>query len=72
MLMNGGEGPSGPIIAGDSFKLMTSPFARHDEIDPSEGRSYGYGLDVRFDSIVDGEAWRAIFSGADYYRFFTP
>jgi CubicO group peptidase (beta-lactamase class C family) len=49
MLMNGGEGPSGPIIAGESFKLMTSPFARHAEIDPSEGRSYGYGLDVRYE-----------------------
>lgn len=27
---------------------------------------------IRFDTIVDGEAWRANFSGADYYRFFTP
>ena len=27
---------------------------------------------VRFDTIVDGEAWRAHVSGCDYYRFFTP
>lgn len=27
---------------------------------------------IRFDTIVDGEAWRAKYSGCDYYRFFTP
>ncbi|CAN5601501.1 hypothetical protein BH23CHL2_BH23CHL2_21240 [soil metagenome] len=26
---------------------------------------------IRFDTIVDGEAWRANYSGCDYYRFFT-
>lgn len=27
---------------------------------------------IRFDTIVNGEAWRAEMSGCDYYRFFTP
>ncbi len=27
---------------------------------------------LSFDTIVDGEAWRARYSGSEYYRFFTP
>lgn len=27
---------------------------------------------ISFDTLVDGEAWRAIYSAAHYYRFFTP
>lgn len=27
---------------------------------------------ISFDTLVDGEAWRAVYSGAPYYRFFTP
>jgi len=27
---------------------------------------------ISFDTVVDGEAWRANYSGCDYYRFFTP
>ena len=27
---------------------------------------------LRFDTIVNGEALRASFSGGDFYRFFTP
>jgi hypothetical protein len=27
---------------------------------------------LTFDTIVEGEAWRANYSGCDYYRFFTP
>jgi hypothetical protein len=27
---------------------------------------------LAFDTLVDGEAWRAWYSGSAYYRFFTP
>jgi hypothetical protein len=27
---------------------------------------------LRFDTIIDGQALRALLSGSEYYRFFTP
>ena len=52
-------------------------FSPDDVLVPLPDGSFRVGADedgperVRFDTIVNGAAWRANVSGCDYFRFFT-
>jgi D-alanyl-D-alanine carboxypeptidase len=44
MLLNGGKGPSGPLVSAESFALFTQR-----AVQTGEGQWYGYGMQVRDD-----------------------
>jgi hypothetical protein len=64
------------VLRGASL-LLIWPGGRELVLLPRDDGSFqvGEGMPetLRFDTVVDGEAWRATFGGSDaYYRFFTP
>ena len=64
------------ITRGDEL-LFVWPGGQEAALSPAADGSFQIGGErspefVRFDTVVDGRAWRANLSGCDYYRFFTP
>lgn len=58
--------------------FLVHPFGSEEPLTPEGDGSFRVGDPatspefIRFDTIVNGEAWRANLSGCDSYRFFTP
>lgn len=65
------------VVLREGNLYLISPGGYEDAIAPRGDDLYRVGdvqspEYIRFDTIVEGEAWRAHYSGCDYYRFFTP
>jgi len=65
------------VIVRKGELLFVWPEGDEDPLAPLPDGSFRLGGDhsperLRFDQLVDGQAWRATLSGCHYYRFFTP
>ena len=65
------------VILRNGWLFIVHPGGHEEPLSPLGNGAFRIGVEdspefVRFDTIVDGEAWRAHVSGCDYYRFFTP
>lgn len=65
------------VLRGDRLVLVY-PWGREDALTPTDEARFRVGEDERspewisLDTILEGQALRAILSGAEYYRVFTP
>jgi len=65
------------IVVRKGKLLLIGAAGDEDELVPLPGGDFQVGTEptperLRFDTLVDGEAWHVRLSGGDYYRFFTP
>ncbi len=65
------------IIRREGTLFFVSPDGDEEPLTLREDGVFRVGDDhspefIRFDTIVDGQAWHANYSGCDFYRFFTP
>ena len=65
------------VLRGDRLVLVY-PWGREDALTPTADARFRVGEDERspewleFDTVLESQALRAILSGAEYYRVFTP
>lgn len=64
------------VVLREGALWLVYPSGQEAKLIPREDGSFTVGREhlpetIRFDTIVDGEAWRANLDGTDFYRFFT-
>lgn len=66
------------VVARKGALWFVWPWGDEDPLMPLADGSFRLGQEewsperLRFDQVVEGQAWRATLSGCHYYRFFTP